>query len=93
MIVTSMSSSLLVCATHLKVKLFLSSDALNVTSELNVPFTKKHSKKRNTMDLIQNTINNLLGKKKKHKAAKGLLKATAKGENQNLLTGGNDHQR
>lgn len=62
--VTSMSSRILVCATHLKVKLFLSSDALNVTSELNVPFTKKHSKKRNKMDLIQNTINNLLGKKK-----------------------------
>ena len=90
--VTSMSSRILVCATHLKVKLLLSSDAFNVTSELNVPFTKKHSKKRNTMDLIQNTINNLLGKKK-HKAAKGLLKATARGGNQNLLTGGNDHQR
>ena len=69
MIVTSMSSSLLVFATHLKVKLLLSSGAFKVTSELNVPFTKKHSKKRNKMDLIQNTINNLLGKKTKHKAA------------------------
>ena len=88
-----MSSRILLFATHLKVKLLLPSDALNVTSELNVPYTKKHSKKRNTMDLIQNTINNLLGKKKNIRLLKACSKQRQEGENQNFLTGGNDHQR